>query len=131
MLLGQHFRRHDVGRLHLQLVLEADDDLRLALLHRLEAEARNVRGIVLLSLPDLGVHEIRTLEKLRVRRSRHQAGYRDARVLELVPQRLRERVHEGLARVVNRLERAGMKPAIDPVSRIRPRERVRIMLPIR
>jgi hypothetical protein len=52
----------------------------------------------------LGVQHAGPRKELGVRGARHQAGHRDARVLELVAQRRRERIDKRLGPVVNRLE---------------------------
>ena len=56
------------------------------------------------SRADLGVHHVGALEEFGLGRARHQAGDRDAAVLELVAQRVGEAVDEGLGAVVDRLE---------------------------
>src|SRR5689334_13101794 len=107
MLLGQHGVGHQVGERRTQLVGRARDHAGLALLHGLEAGLRHVGGIRLLFRAHLGVEHVGTREEVGVGGPRHQAGDRDARVLELVTQRVRERIDEGLGAVVHGLERAG------------------------
>src|SRR6478609_2712527 len=55
MLLREHARRRHAGDGGLELVLPAADDVAVAPLHRIEPDAGDVSGIVLLLLADLGV----------------------------------------------------------------------------
>ena len=103
VLLRQRFRRHDVGGRGLQLVLPAADHVAFALHHRLEAVLGDVGRIVLLVRPDLGIQHVGALEEFGLGRARHQAGHRDAGVLELFPQREGEGVEERLGAVVDGL----------------------------
>ena len=51
---------------------------------------RHVSGGVLLTLPDLGIEHIGALEEIGLGRTRHEAGDRDARILQFGPQSERE-----------------------------------------
>src|SRR6201996_8145495 len=88
----------------LDLVLQAGDHIAFTLHHRLEAGLGDLGRVGLLVLADLGVHHPGALEELRVDGPGHQAGDRDAGVLQLVAQGEGEAVHERLGAVVDRLE---------------------------
>ena len=105
--LGQHSRRRDVGDGGLQLVLPTGDDVALALQHRLETLLRDFGRVVLLARADLGVAHLGAVEELRFGRARHEASDCDVVVLHFVAKREGEGVEERLARVIDRLERAG------------------------
>ena len=83
MLICQPRGRSDVGDCRLQLVVPPGHDVTVAVHHRLETLFGYVSGIVLFSLPELGVGQTCPLEEVRLRRPRHETRNRHPSVLDL------------------------------------------------
>lgn len=99
--VGHHPRRSD-----LHLVLESVDHRGFAAIHRVPTGLRDIGGIVLLGLSDLGIVEFGAVEEVGLGRSRLEAGDGDAAVLDLLIESGSETVDERFGAVVDRLERA-------------------------
>ena len=107
VLFGEDARRRDAGNRGAHLVHAAADDVAVALHHGVEADLRDIGGILFLRLADLRVLHLGTLEEVGLGGTRHEAGHRDAGSFQLGAQRERERINEGLRPVVDRLIGAG------------------------
>ena len=103
MLLRQHFRRHDVGRGGLHLVVQAAHHAAFALHHCLESVLCDFRRIVLFVRADLGVHHVGAAEKFRFGRPRHEARHRDMGLFQLFPQRVGKGIEKRLGAVIDGL----------------------------
>jgi hypothetical protein len=93
----------DVRDRGLQLVLPAAHHIAVAAHHRVEAGLRHVGGVVFFLCADLGVHHVGALKEIGLGRTRHEARYGHAGVLQLMPDGEAEGVDEGFAAVVDGL----------------------------
>ena len=120
VLFGEHRRRRDVGNRRLQLVMPAADDIPVSAHHCFETRSRDVGGIVLLALTDLGIEEVGALEEVGLGGPRHEASYSHARRLKFGAQSERKTIEKGLRGVVNGLIGAGHKSGDRPGNEVLP-----------
>ena len=106
----------------LQLVLPPTHDIAVAAHHGVEARAGDIRGIILLRLPDPAYPCMSARSKnSRIGRAWHRACDGHARVLQFGAQGEGEEVGEGLCACCRPpLYVPGMRPAIEPAIRMRP-----------